>query len=100
MQVIAILKRLSLLVLLFFLQLGHIIVKLFKSVKFKITRKNYSNKQLKPLKSIAIILIMSESDGLWKRNKQLTWLIESVNNAIAWSERNDIKQLTIYEKSG
>ncbi|TIA68619.1 hypothetical protein E3P92_02853 [Wallemia ichthyophaga] len=71
---------------------------LYKSVKASLRRRRSYN--VNPPKSIAVILIMNESSGLWRRNKQLQWLIDSARNATSWCEKMGVQQLMIYESTG
>lgn len=98
MQVIAIIKRAALLGLLLLLHALHIITQLYKSVKASLRRRR--SYKVNPPKSIAVILIMNESSGLWRRNKQLQWLIDSARNATSWCEKMGVQQLMIYESTG
>lgn len=98
MQVITIIKRALLFGLLLLLHVLHLITQLYKSIKASLRiRRSYN---VQPPKSIAVILIMNESEGLWRRNKQLQWLIDSARNATSWCEKSGVQQLTIYEHTG
>ncbi|TIC12603.1 hypothetical protein E3Q13_04161 [Wallemia mellicola] len=98
MQLVAILKKTLLLALLIFLHLLHLSVQLFKSLKAALRlRKSYN---VQAPRTLAVVLILNEYKGLWKRDKQLQWLIDSAKNATRWCENHGVQQLTIYEHTG